>query len=460
MSAADIEFEKIDVVDVVVDEHSILKGVSFEYITQHYQNMVMHRYPSELCDLFKHVFPQGKRHSDKARIEEGNGATLFYHYLMHGFRNYDVRVLDVVESEAHVHPTRLVWNTYLQDIHSTQVKTYADFLASNGDIPAQSLDVAIFNMYNPKNSEMNTVENVFRIFSNAIHLLKPSGFMFLEGLSLESVHYITATISSLYLYPKMCQPFMFSPLGSTRTSYAIVGIRRNFEGDYNVFAPGMYPLIPIPRGVKSSPYKTFVLVTSAMKSIGNSNIFSEDTRFRQLLHSVRTIHQHIPNAHVCVSELSELSPEYLALLGENGVDELQTFKSLEGVPKSFCEALVLRKVFKEVIETRPGFDSLIKLSGRYFLTDDFPTYDPTQIICKRMRPQEVMTRFFSIPKSLFGRFVDVLDIVANRPEVQAKEMDIEHAIGQACPEMDEAAATRRRLGVAGFYATNGQMLVE
>jgi hypothetical protein len=155
-----------------------------------------------------------------------------------------------------------------------------------------------------------------------------------------------------------------------------------------------------------------------------------------------------------------LSPEHLATLGENGVDELQTFKGLEGVPKSYCEALVLRKVFKEVIETRPVFDSLIKLSGRYFLTDDFPTYDPTKIICKRMRPQEVMTRFFSIPRSFYSRFAEVLEAVANRPEVQAKEMDIEHGIGQACPEMDEAAATRHSLGIAGFYATNGQMLVE
>jgi hypothetical protein len=452
-----VEFEKVQ---VDADEHSILKSVSFEYITQHYQNMVMHRYPSELCDLFKHVFPEGKRHADKARVDVGNGATLFYHYLMHGFRNYGVRVLDVVESESHVHPTRLVWNTYLQNIETTQVKTYAEFLASN--IPARSLDVAIFNMYNPARSELNSIENVYRIISHVIHLLKPSGYMFFEGLSLESVHYITATVSNLYMYPNMCRPFIFSPLGTTRTSYAMVGIRRVFEGDYNVLTPGMYPLVPVPRGMKSSPHKTFVLVTSAMKSVGNSNIFSEDTRFRQLLHSVRTVHQHIPNAHVCVSEITELSAEQLSVLGENGVDELQTFKGLEGVPKSFCEALVLRKIFKEVVETRSdqNFESLIKLSGRYFLTDDFPTYDPTEIICKRMRPQEVMTRFFSIPKSFFGRFVEVLETVANRPEVQAKEMDIEHGIGQACPEMDEAAATRPRLGVAGFYATNGQMLVE
>lgn len=457
------EFERFDVVPVgEEDTHSILKGVSFDYITNHYQNMVMHRYPSELCDLFKHVFPLGKRHADKARIDEGHGATLFYHYLIHGFRNYGVRVLDVVESESHVHPTRLVWNTYLQDVNITKVMTYADFLSESCSIPVRSLDLAIFSMYDPARSEMNSIEQVFRIIAHAIHLVKPSGFLFIEGIAPESVHYLTAAVSNLYLYPKMCRPFVFSPLGSTKTSYYNVGIQRVFEGDYNVLTPGMYPLTPVPRLLSTtSTKKTFVLVTSAMKSIGNSNIFSEDTRFRQLLHSVRTVHQHIPNAHVCMSELSELSPEQMSVLGDNGVDELQTFKGLEGVPKSFCEALVLRKVFTEVIQRRADeFDSVIKLSGRYFLTDDFKTYDPTQIICKRMRPQEVMTRFFSIPKSLFGRFVEVLDTVAERPEVQSKEMDIEHAIGQACPEMDEASMKWPRLGIAGFYATNGQMLVE
>lgn len=455
------EFEKFEITQFDAALHSILSGVSFEYITQHYQNMMMHRYPSELCDLFKRVFPEGRRHADKARIDEGNGATLYYHYLMHGFRNYGVKVLDVVESESHIHPTRLVWNTYLQDTTTTRVETFEGFLASN-NIPARSLDIAIFSMYDPKNSEMNSVENVYRIIARTIHLLKPSGFLFLEGFSFDSVHFITSTLSSLYLYPKMCRPFIFMPLGSTRgSSYAMVGIRRVFEGDYNVLTPGMYPLVPIPRRIiTTSPYKTFVLVTSAMKSIGNLNIFSEDTRFRQLLHSVRTIHQHIPNAHVCISELSELSPEHVTMLRENGVDELQTFKGLEGVPKSLCEALVLKKVFQEVIQNRPEFDSVVKLSGRYFLTDDFKTYDPTQIICKRIRPQEVMTRFFSIPKHFFGRFSEVLDVVANRPEVQAKTMDIEHAIGQACPEMDEASTHWPRLGVAGFYAGNAHMLVE
>jgi hypothetical protein len=71
-----------------------------------------------------------------------------------------------------------------------------------------------------------------------------------------------------------------------------------------------------------------------------------------------------------------------------------------------------------------------------------------------------MTRYIQIPKSLFGKYIDVLRTVTEMPEVQKAEMDIEHALGRTFSEMDEAGARTRKIDVAGFYATNGQMLVE
>jgi hypothetical protein len=137
------------------------------------------------------------------------------------------------------------------------------------------------------------------------------------------------------------------------------------------------------------------------------------------------------------------------------------FAQLEGVPKSYCESIVMYRVFRDFL-SRPDnpFVCAIKLSGRYFLTPRFEMNNLDEVVCKRMRPQEVMTRYIQIPRRLFEKYIRVLQTVTEMPEVQKAEMDIEHALGRTFSEMDEAGGNTRKIDIAGFYATNGQMLVE
>ncbi len=451
-----MEFERVTV-GQSESQVSILKNVSIRYALDHYRNLVMSRYPSELDDLMKSVMPDSKRHARK-ESDFANGAMLFYHYIMHGFRSNGLKIMNVVERDLERIPTHRVWMTYLQlPMEDIDICLYGDITTR---VKPHRHDAIIFNHYDPERSSEEHIENIYQYILFALQGVKPYGFVAIEGIPPSSIHYLHSVIGYLYLYPEMCEVNTVVPLASSGESTYTVFVRRMFtesvvpEHCLPLFGP-MMPLVVPEQG------SVMVLVTSAVKSKNNSNIVPERTRWRQLLHSIRTVRSKIPNAYVVVTEVSHLEDKQIEELSLNGVNEVRVFASLEGVPKSYCESIVMKQIYSDFL-LRPDndFTCAIKLSGRYFLTPEYEFNRPDEVVCKRMRPQEVMTRYIQIPRRLFGKYVDVLNQVVEMPEVQKAEMDIEHALGRTFPEMDEAAASIRVLNVGGFYATNGQMLVE
>ena len=450
-----MEFERVTVGESE-SQVSILKNVSIRYALDHYRNLVMSRYPSELDDLVKSVIPNSKRHAQKDS-DFANGAMLFYHYIMHGFRSNGLKIMNVVETDHERIPTHRVWMTYLQlPMEDVDVCSYGELTSR---MKPCAFDAIIFNHYDPARSAEEHIENIYQYIIFALLGVKPFGFVAIEGIPPSSIHYLHSVIGYLYLYPEMCEVNTIVPLSSSGESTYTVFVRRMFDSAIPEHcAPLLRPMIPI---VVPEVGSVLVLITSAMKSKGNSNIVPERTRWRQLLHSIRTVRQKIPNAYVVVSELTPLSQEMMQELTANGVNEVRVFASLEGVSKSYCESIVMKQIYSDIL-LRPDNDFIcaIKLSGRYFLMPEYEFKTPNEVVCKRMRPQEVMTRYIQIPRRLFGKYVDVLNTVVQMPEVQKAEMDIEHALGHNFPEMDEAGKNIKVLNVGGFYATNGQLLVE
>jgi hypothetical protein len=452
------DFERIAVERSAAVEPSILRDVSIDYATDHYRHLVLSRYPSELDDLMKLVMPSSRRYADKEKYEEGNGALLLYHLLLHGFRSNGLKLMNVIETDEERVHTHRMWMTYLQ-LPSEEVETcsYDEF---SSRLRPHAFDVIIMNHYHPGRSSETHIENIFQYILFSLMALKPYGFVAIEGIPQSAVHYLHSVISIFYMYPELCKVNSIVPLISSPTSTFTVVVQRVFEDECVPAScvPLFGPVPPI--RIPGSP-SVLVLITSAFKSTNNSNIVPERTRWRQLLHSVRTVRKKIPNAYIVVTDVSMLSDEQIEDLQTNAVNEVRVFKELEGVSKSFCESIVMYRVFQDFL-TPPDntFVSAIKLSGRYFLTPKYSFGSVGDVVCKRMRPQEVMTRYIQIPRKLFGKFVSSLYDVTQMPMVQNAEMDIEHALGRTFPEMDEAGAVRRRIDVAGFYATNGQMLVE
>lgn len=450
-----MEFERA-AFDII--EPSILRDVSIRYATDHFRHLVMSRYPSELDDLMRSVAPESRRCTDKVKYEKGNGALLLYHYLMHGFRSNGLKILNVIEDESERVVTHRVWMTYLQlPAEEVDVCAYEELTSR---VKPNHFDAILFNHYQPERSSEEHIENIYQYILFSLSALKPYGFVAIEGIPPSHVHHLHAVISVLYMYPELCQVDVLVPLQSSDTSTYTVVVRRMFEGSVPETSACLFgPVhgIPVPPGTQ----KSLVLVTSAFKSTNNSNIVPPRTRWRQLLHSIRTVRAKIPNAHIVVTDVSALDETQMHDLRVNTVNEVRVFAQLEGVSKSYCESIVMYRVFQDFLSrTGSEFACAIKLSGRYFLTPEFTFKNLSEVVCKRMRPQEVMTRYIQIPQCLFDKYVDVLKTVTEMPEVQRAEMDIEHALGRTFPEMDAAGERTRKIDVAGFYATNGQMLVE
>jgi hypothetical protein len=366
--------------------------------------------------------------------------------------------MNVIERDLERVPTHRVWMTYLQlPLEDVDICSYGELTTR---MKPHTCDAIIFNHYDPERSSEEHIENIYQYILFALQGVKPYGFVAIEGIPPSSIHHLHSVVGFLYLYPGLCEVDVVVPLASSGESTYTVFARRTFMENVipECCAPLFRPMAPIIVPERGS---VLVLITSAIKSKNNSNIVPERTRWRQLLHSIRTVRSKIPNAYVVVTEVSALEDKQMQELSTNGVNEVRVFASLEGVPKSYCESIVMKQIYSDFL-LRPDNDFVcaIKLSGRYFLTPAYEFGRPNEVVCKRMRPQEVMTRYIQIPRRLFGKYVDVLKHVVEMPEVQRAEMDIEHALGRTFPEMDEAGARIRVLNVAGFYATNGQMLVE
>ncbi len=445
-----MEFE----IDAPVRKHSLVGNVPINAALDHYRSMVMHRYPSELCDLFRRELPHLNRHAP-----DGSGATLLFHYLVHGSRDYDVRILDVRNSPEDLVMNMRIWVTYLHGANKAHVMTRSAFREHHASFPAYNYDLAIFDSTHVEGME-NAEESFYETFHKTWRLLRVGGTMIFEAVRGDCAHFMMSTLSNLFLFQRnnyavhMFCPHVLAPLPVQ------FGVIRKTSDE-----PLASPLVHVPRPLILAPNPTIAVVTSSYKSIGNNNVFSEQTRFRQLLESVRTVRTHIPNVKVVVAEINPLETDMMIQLRDEGVAELHVFRELIGVPKSAAEGAMLLNLARKYCGGGCGDGpdapaAFCKLSGRYVLMDNFPGFTPDAIMCKRMRPQEVMTRFFSVPARFFPRFLAGLEEVVRMPEFATHKMDIEHAFGRVFPEMDAASRDYPVIGVGGFYAATCQMVIE
>jgi hypothetical protein len=430
---------------------SVLSNTFLPALMDHYRTMIMHRYPSELCKLFQQYLPEEGRHSGDESLR---CSTLFYHYLIHGYRNAkSLRVLQIVPNENSLIMIQRIMLTYLHGPEKTRVMTWGAFKENYAKLENNSFDLIIFDCGHPTFSSQENMEHtLFNVQLIALYLLKLGGIVAFEGFRYNVGHYLYGTLNTFYLYPQYFEQYVFSPFLSTPAAWVMSICRK--KQNYLPWIKAISCYKP------DDSLKKLVLVTSSIKSVGNNNVISEATRLRQLIHSIRSVRRNIPNAIIVVSETSELSDDQRLKIEEEDIKYIRIFKEFEGFKKSYCESLVIQKIISEFLTESCEYDSFIKLSGRYLLLDNMPTFDYSKIICKRLHDRDIMSRFFNIPKDQFPRFKEVMDTIINDEDVINTRCDIEHGLGRYYPEMNEAANNYDYIGCVGFYATNLQMIVE
>lgn len=433
-----------------IPEKSILQNTFLNAILDHYRTLIMHRYPSELCNLFSKFLPEEGRHSGDESLR---CSTLFYHFLLHGYRDSKkLRVLHVITNDSHVVMTQRIMMTYLHGQEKTRVMTWGAFKENYNTIPTNSFDLIIFDCGHPSFSVHENMEfTLYNVQLISMTLLKVGGIVCFEGFRYNVGHFVYSTLTPFFLYPQSFEQHIFSPFLANPKAWIMSICRKKMN-----FLPW---LATLPCYKPDDHHKKLVLITSSIKSLGNNTIVSEATRLRQLIHTIRSVKRNIPNVIMYVSETSEITLDQRQKIIEEGVKDIVVYSEFEGLKKSYSESLVLHKFIYEHLNS-DEYDSFIKISGRYLLLDNMPAFDYSKVVCKRLHDNEIMTRFFNIPKEHFDKLKYAFDQIIIDNDIINTKCDIEHALGRYFPELDDAAKKYDYLGVVGFYATNCQMIVE
>jgi len=207
--------------------------------------------------------------------------------------------------------------------------------------------------------------------------------------------------------------------------------------------------------------KNLVLVTSVtnVKTPGLS-VFSNEERFRQLKDlTIPSIHKHIPNAYICLIEGSDLESEDLYKIGFDYVFH----QEIAGLHKSVGELTLLDSFlssasFKRLTQIHE-ITSMYKVSGRYFLTDNFAEA-PNGMCLVKHNPKTwsgngiYETRMYSFPYSLLTDFkFKIKQILADGVFI-----DIEHSFYKYNIFPDGRVHSPNKIGVSGYLAPTGELI--
>ena len=127
--------------------------------------------------------------------------------------------------------------------------------------------------------------------------------------------------------------------------------------------------------------KNLVIICSVIKTVPNPlsytnirSIFNEEERFEQTLKTIESVKKHIPNTYIAHLECSDLKQEYAEKIKKN-VDEYinyfdnERIKNIVTSPyKGWGEQSV---ILEYLLSTNLKYNSIFKISGRYFIIDDF-----------------------------------------------------------------------------------------
>jgi len=174
-----------------------------------------------------------------------------------------------------------------------------------------------------------------------------------------------------------------------------------------------------------------VLITSIIYTpniplsyINTRSIYSPTERFEQTKLTIKSVQEKIPNSKIILIECSEFNEEknnlyMLQYLRENTdyfinlYDNENIRNNIYSKSKSLCEGSMTIYILDYIIKNNIKFDNLIKISGRYWLSDKFNylrDFDNNNIVIKNIDSHlvNVFTALYKLPYSYVNLFLDYL----------------------------------------------------
>lgn len=198
-----------------------------------------------------------------------------------------------------------------------------------------------------------------------------------------------------------------------------------------------------------------VLVTSCVHQYSGFSFYDSDTRLKQLVElTIDSVKKKIPNSYIVILEGSELSKQQSEIL-KNNCDQL-FLCNVKGLDKSsgelsliynFLNSLEFKKIYEKI-------DNLIKISGRYYLLENYNFDMYGGCVIKNNKKEwsneyASETRYYKVTKNKISEFINNLtNLIAN-----GIHRDIEHSFyfyNVVTPE-----TSIDKIGIGGFFGVDG-----
>lgn len=201
-----------------------------------------------------------------------------------------------------------------------------------------------------------------------------------------------------------------------------------------------------------------VLITSVINEYSKS-IFTPVQRLEQLTDlTIPSIRKKIPNSYIVILEGSALSIDDKNILNDN-CDELITFNVI-GLDKSLGELNLIYKYLTSdsFLRMYSKLDSVVKISGRYYLLDDFNFFEYNDSVIKSIKSSWTdyyvsVTLYYRVVKKDIDYFIDKISKVALNYGIF---IDIEHTFYKY--NIVPSKYKIDRLGVGGWLAPSGKYI--
>lgn len=148
------------------------------------------------------------------------------------------------------------------------------------------------------------------------------------------------------------------------------------------------------------------------------SLFNADERFNQTLKTLKTIKAKIPNCKLLIVECSETTEnikqiENLSDYFLNLYDKKEIKNDIFGISKSLGEGLMTINAIKYIINNKLQFNNLIKISGRYWLSDyfNYNNFNNNKIIVKKIKNDinNIFTGLYKLPYNIINIFLNYLE---------------------------------------------------
>jgi hypothetical protein len=181
--------------------------------------------------------------------------------------------------------------------------------------------------------------------------------------------------------------------------------------------------------------KNLIVVTTAVKCLTVATCFTPEMRFLQIMRTILSIHEKIPNPFIVILDIGTLTNEQTTML-EHYVNQIINMHA-SMLSKNGGEIIMLYKYFSspQFQEVLPSIKTFSKISGRYFLTErfNFSKHDLSKNLFKlnyhHLSGQYIEGRYIRIPKERLELFIErytefVRDLIAKN-EIESVSIEIE-----------------------------------